>query len=46
MRTRSDLPLRAIKALQEGIQNLHIYPDRTGIRLQNALEKFYQNELI
>ena len=30
----------AMKAVAENVQNLHIYPDRTPIRLQQALSSF------
>lgn len=36
---------KALKAVQEAAQNLHIYPDRTGDRLQDALAEFYNHEL-
>lgn len=36
---------KAMKAIQETAQNLHIYPDRTGDRLQDALADFYNQEL-
>ena len=36
---------KAIKAIQDNLQNLHIYPDRTGNRLQEALSDFYNQEL-
>lgn len=36
---------KAMKAVQETAKNLHIYPDRTGERLQDALADFYNHEL-
>lgn len=36
---------KAMQAVIESANNLHIYPDRTGERLQNALVDFYGNEL-
>lgn len=32
---------KAVAAIQDSIANLHIYPDRTGLRMQEALEEFY-----
>ncbi len=36
---------KALQAVQDSTKNLHIYPDRTGERLQDALSDFYDNEL-
>ena len=36
---------KAMAAVQETAQDLHIYPDRTGDRLQDALADFYNHEL-
>ena len=36
---------KALAAVKKHSENLHIYPDRTGIRLQNALAQFYNHEL-
>lgn len=36
---------KATQAVMDTAKNLHIYPDRTGERLQNALADFYDNEL-
>ena len=36
---------KAFQAVQDSAKNLHIYPDRTGIRLQEALADFYDNDL-
>lgn len=36
---------KARKALEDSITNMHIYPDRTGIRLQKALKAFYNGVL-
>ncbi|MFK7949310.1 MAG: histidinol-phosphate transaminase [Saprospiraceae bacterium] len=36
---------KATQSVQETAQNLHIYPDRTGDRLQDALVDFYNQEL-
>lgn len=35
---------KAIEAIQRAVNNIHIYPDRTDIRLRQALVKFYQEE--
>jgi len=34
-----------IQAIQDSLQNLHHYPDRTAIHLQKALANFYKQEL-
>ncbi|MGB0863745.1 MAG: histidinol-phosphate transaminase [Saprospiraceae bacterium] len=36
---------KATQSIVESAKNLHIYPDRTGLRLQEALANFYDNEL-
>lgn len=36
---------KAMEAVRAAAQNLHIYPDRTGERLQDALASFYNHEL-
>lgn len=36
---------KAMEAIQRNLKNLHIYPDRTDKRLQEALKEFYNNEL-
>ena len=36
---------KAMTAVQQTSNNLHIYPDRTGERLQEALAVFYNHEL-
>lgn len=36
---------KAMTAVQQASNNLHIYPDRTGERLQEALAEFYNHEL-
>ena len=36
---------KAMEAVRETAQQLHIYPDRTGDRLQDALSDFYNHEL-
>lgn len=36
---------KAMEAVRETAKNLHIYPDRTGERLQDALAGFYNHEL-
>ena len=36
---------KAMQAIQESLQDLHIYPPRTGTELQEALATFYNNEL-
>ena len=36
---------KAVEAIRQSIGELHIYPDRTGLRLQEALETFYEGRL-
>jgi histidinol-phosphate aminotransferase len=36
---------KALEAIKKSAENLHIYPDRTGDALQDALADFYNNEL-
>ena len=36
---------KALNALREASQDIHIYPDRTPIRMQEALARYYQNQL-
>lgn len=36
---------KALKALREASLDVHIYPDRTPIRMQQALSTHYQNQL-
>jgi histidinol-phosphate aminotransferase len=36
---------KALEAIQNSLQDLHIYPPRTGIALQAALSEFYDYEL-
>ncbi len=36
---------KALEAIKNNLEQLHIYPDRTDDRLQKALQKFYNNEL-
>ncbi len=36
---------KAVEAIKNNLENLHIYPDRTDQRLQIALQKFYKDEL-
>ncbi|HFA47568.1 MAG TPA: histidinol-phosphate transaminase [Bacteroidetes bacterium] len=37
---------KAKKALRKSVRDLNQYPDRTTVRLQNALSGFYKNELL
>lgn len=36
---------KALEAIKNNLENLHLYPDRTDKRLQTALRKYYNNEL-
>lgn len=36
---------KALKALQEASRDLHLYPDRTPLRMQQALARYYQGQL-
>jgi histidinol-phosphate aminotransferase len=36
---------KAMEAIKNNLENLHLYPDRTDKRFQAALQKFYNNEL-
>lgn len=36
---------KAVAAIHDSLNNHHLYPDRNGARLQEALSDFYKNEL-
>lgn len=36
---------KAVEAIKKAVDNLHIYPDRTDLRLRNALSTYYDHSL-